>query len=209
MTDTLKAQPYDGTPEVPPRPGRNYRPADLLLLPGILTLLRIPLAVAFVFAASRPALALGVLFAAGLSDVLDGWLARRFAQTTPMGAIADGITDKLFFSVVVLTLFWTGRLSLPSVALLGARDLGELPLLAWVGLSQARRTKLGDTPPSANLPGKLATFLQFATLTSLLLGSTRSTLTSGLLLSAAAVGAVAAGLYWARTISALRSPAST
>jgi CDP-diacylglycerol--glycerol-3-phosphate 3-phosphatidyltransferase/cardiolipin synthase len=66
-----------------------YRARDLVRVPGLLTLMRVPLAAAFPFVLGRPLVALGVLAAAGLSDVLDGWYARRFGQVTPTGTALD------------------------------------------------------------------------------------------------------------------------
>lgn len=38
---------------------------------------------------------IGVLGAMGLSDVLDGWMARRFDLSTQIGAVTDAVADKL------------------------------------------------------------------------------------------------------------------
>jgi phosphatidylglycerophosphate synthase len=51
-----------------------------------------------------------VLLLAGITDVLDGWVARRWGLVTATGAALDGITDKLFALVVALALFSTGQL---------------------------------------------------------------------------------------------------
>ncbi len=40
-------------------------------------------------------LALGLFVVAAITDWLDGWLARRWRQTTPMGALLDPIADKI------------------------------------------------------------------------------------------------------------------
>ena len=85
------------------RPGTGYRWRDLGLPPAWLSLSRIPLAVAFAMAISRPLAALIVLAASALSDVLDGWIARRYHMVTATGAALDPITDKLFVLTVVVT----------------------------------------------------------------------------------------------------------
>lgn len=61
--------------------------------------------------------ALGVLLAIGLSDVLDGWLARRFHLQTRFGAMLDAVADKLA-QVVMFT--W--------LALRGAPGFDPIPL---------------------------------------------------------------------------------
>src|SRR5450432_3487613 len=100
----------------------HYRARDALLVPGLLSLVRVPLAFVFPFAISRPWLALLVLALAGGSDVLDGWFARKFGQATPTGAALDPITDKIFVTSVVFTLFAHRWLSLAGVVLLSVRE---------------------------------------------------------------------------------------
>ena len=66
---------------------------DLLLVPSLVSMARLPLAALFPWVVDRPAAAVSVLLAAGLTDVLDGWLARRLHQETAIGAVADAISD--------------------------------------------------------------------------------------------------------------------
>ncbi|HEY8077432.1 MAG TPA: CDP-alcohol phosphatidyltransferase family protein, partial [Labilithrix sp.] len=73
-------------------------------LPNVLSAMRIPLAALFPFVVTRPALAIAVLAAAALTDVLDGWLARRLGEATPTGALVDGIADKLLGASVLVSL---------------------------------------------------------------------------------------------------------
>ena len=65
----------------------NYRARDLLLVPGLLSLARVPLACVFPFVIGWPLIALAVLLVAGFTDVADGWYARRFDQATSTGAV--------------------------------------------------------------------------------------------------------------------------
>ena len=82
----------------------RYRARDLLLPPGWVSLSRVPLAVAFPFVEESAAASLVVLSLAALTDVVDGYLARRLDMATPTGAVLDGITDKLFVATVVVSL---------------------------------------------------------------------------------------------------------
>lgn len=184
----------------------TYRARDLLLVPGILTLARIPLAIAFPFVASRPYAALALLVAAGVSDVLDGFWARRFNQATPTGAAVDPVTDKLFVASVVLTLVVHGRLRPFDIVLLSTREIGELPLVLWFLISHASRKARADQP-LANVPGKMATLLQFVTVAVALFGTRY---VDGLLIATAIAGGVAALTYWIRELRAARAriPAS-
>jgi CDP-diacylglycerol---glycerol-3-phosphate 3-phosphatidyltransferase len=185
-------------------PTGHYRARDLLLVPGLLSLARLPLAMLFPFVARVPVFALVVLLVAGFTDVLDGWYARRYKQTTPTGAVVDPITDKLFVASVVTTLLARGQLSPEGVLMLAAREIGELPLVLWFAASHTVRHARA-AKASANLPGKTATLLQFLTTALALFGSPY---VKGLLIATAVTGAVAAIAYWTREIVALRDRAA-
>lgn len=135
-----------------------YRLRDLARVPSLLSLARVPLGALFPFVVDDPRAALGVIALSGVSDVLDGWWARRFNQTSALGALLDGLTDKVFVLAVALTLLVTGRLSPLELLLLGARDLGEIALLAYVFL---RKRPHGREQPRADVFGKATTFAQF------------------------------------------------
>lgn len=179
----------------------HYRARDLLLVPGLLSLARVPLAIAFPFVASRPPLALVVLLVSGATDIVDGWWARRFNQATATGAVVDPVTDKLFVASVVVTLVVENKLAPLGVALLATREIGELPLVLWFAASHASR-KARTEQPLANLPGKMGTALQFATVASALFAAPY---TAGLLVATAVVGVIAAGSYWVREIARARA----
>lgn len=55
-------------------------------------------------------LALGLLALALLSDVLDGFVARKFDQITNLGQILDPLADKTLFMSLFGFLSWTGRI---------------------------------------------------------------------------------------------------
>lgn len=174
----------------------RYRAHDLLLPPSLFSLARVPLAAGFVLALNEPWLALAVLVLAGGTDVLDGWWARRFDQVTATGAVVDPITDKLFVFTVVATLIVAERLSPWSIALLATREIGEAPLVLWWALShRKRRAKVAQ--PMANVPGKLATVLQFATIAHALF---EGRFTDELLFATGAAGGLAAVSYWVRDL---------
>jgi phosphatidylglycerophosphate synthase len=71
---------------------------------GWLTLSRGGFAVCFPFLVDSPGWALAVVAAAGLSNFLDGWYARRFGITSVTGAVLDPTTDKLFATSVMVSL---------------------------------------------------------------------------------------------------------
>ena len=177
------------------RPMAEYHARDLVRVPGLLSLLRLPLAMAFA-RATDPRAACAIVLAAGATDVLDGWYARRFDQVSAAGAAIDPITDKVFIASVIARLVARGRLTLGEVALLGLRELGELPLAVWSATSpNARAVRAARV--SANLAGKLATALQFASVSAALFGAR---VTRALAAATAVAGGVAAALYWRRVL---------
>lgn len=173
-----------------------YRARDLLLAPSLLSLMRLPLAVAFAALVRQPAAAFAVLALAALTDVLDGYLARHYGMATPTGAVIDPITDKLFVLTVVVTLVADGLLRLPDVVLLSTRELGELPLVLWFAASPRARKSRADYP-KANYVGKAATTLQFGTVSAALFRAPRL---DWLLVFTALGGGLAALSYWMRAL---------
>ena len=67
------------------------------------------------------ALALALL--AGFSDLLDGFLAKRYGWQSVLGGILDPIADKLLLSVCFFGLWWSDHLPTWLVAVVLARDL--------------------------------------------------------------------------------------
>lgn len=178
----------------------TYRARDLLLFPNLLSAARVPLAVAFPLVVSHRGAALGVLAAAALTDVLDGFLARRWHQATPLGALVDGITDKVFGVSLLGTLVGSHLLSPVLALLLATRELGELPLaLRLLSSKRARRVELDR---KANVFGKVATGLEFGTVVAALMGTPHLTILVGV---TAVIGGVAAATYWMREIRAARA----
>lgn len=179
----------------------RYRIRHVFLVPSLLSLARLPLAALFAHLVNDPLPALATLVLGGLSDVLDGWYARRFNQVTATGAVVDGITDKVFMLVVVLALVANDKLGLVGALLLGTRELGEAPLVAWWALHRAKRRARAEDP-RANALGKLCTTLQFGAILTCLLGSAWL---DTLLAITAACGVLAAIHYWRRELKPSRA----
>ena len=106
---------------------------NLHWLPNALTVGRIlavpPLVLLLLAEAYHWALAVAVF--AGLSDLLDGWLARRFDWQTRFGSLADPAADKLLMMASYLTLAWLSYLPWWLVALVILRDL-VIVIGGWV-----------------------------------------------------------------------------
>lgn len=98
---------------------------------------------------------------AAATDAVDGSLARVRKQVTPWGIFFDPIADKLLIgSVALMVAVQHYHPSIIFFALL----LDMLPSLRWAS------TKYAGTVMAANVWGKLKMFLQFSSLTLLLLG---------------------------------------
>lgn len=176
----------------------RYRARDLWLAPNLVSLLRVPLALVFPWVSREPRWALTVLITAAVTDLVDGFLARRLERCTALGAVLDGAMDKLFAAVVAGVLLWQGQLSLSEAGLLFVRELMELPLVLWWALDPVRRSgKLNR--PEANWLGKVATVIQFCSLAAIF-GS--SSLRTVLIAITGSCGALAAAVYWSRELQA-------
>jgi len=75
-------------------------------------------------------LTLCLFAAAGISDGVDGWLAKRFGWESRLGAILDAAADKLLMAAVFITLGVKGLVPLWLVGLVFVRDLW-IVLGAW------------------------------------------------------------------------------
>jgi len=121
--------------------------SDVLTPANQLTLLRMFLIPAFVVLVIEGELgwALVVFATAGVTDALDGVIARRSGRKTTLGAWLDPMADKLMLvsAFVVLTLPGLGlanRLPIWLTALIISRDVGIVITVAIVNLAIGRRT---------------------------------------------------------------------
>ncbi len=112
----------------------NPRSSSWRHLPNAISVLRIALVapVALSIEARSFRLALALAVAAGLSDGLDGWLARRFDWRSRVGAVLDPVADKLLLVTCFALLGWIGEAPLGLVALVLGRDfIIATGALAW------------------------------------------------------------------------------
>jgi CDP-diacylglycerol--glycerol-3-phosphate 3-phosphatidyltransferase len=135
-------------------------PAPLALIPNALTVFRlllIPVFAALLLASdgghSWPAaLVFGV---AGVTDQVDGYLARRWRVESSFGKIADPLADRLMIDTAVILLWHADRL--PWIALVIV--LRDIALIAGYKVVVRRGYEFG-----VNLAGKAATWLLYASL---------------------------------------------
>lgn len=134
-------------------------------IPNVITLLRILLVPALVYLLLDGAFggAIWLFLAAGLSDALDGFIAKRFNLCTILGALLDPLADKLLVVSSVIILAWLGLLPWWLALTIISRDVviigGAVPFYARAGRLEMAPTILS----------KLNTFVQL-TLIFLVLG---------------------------------------
>lgn len=136
------------------------------IVPNVLSSMRLVLALGF-WAMPVP-WQLPVVIVGGVSDWLDGIIARRYLATSLAGSLLDAIADKLFTLSVLLTLIVGGQMLWWQGLVLICRDL-VVAALALYALLIRRPDAFGHMRP--RLPGKLTTSLIFIWLVVLLAGA--------------------------------------
>jgi cardiolipin synthase len=133
--------------------------------PNLLTLLRICLAPFLVAAILEGHFTLSfVLFVvAGLTDALDGTLARALKQRSQLGEYLDPVADKLLLSTLFLVLTHMGLIPARVTVLVFGRDVGILVVAAILYAAVGRREFI----PS--LLGKANTLVQVSAVAAVLL----------------------------------------
>ena len=117
---------------------------------SVLRLLGVPLFLWLVLGPQADLWALGVLAAAGLSDWLDGKIARAWNQTSRLGTLLDPMADRLYIFAALLGLVVRDIIPWWLMAILVLRDvliIGALPVLRYYGYG----------PLPVNFAGKAAT----------------------------------------------------
>ena len=148
---------------VPSRAIRAGSRASLRALPNVLSSSRVVLAAAFVMVEDAN-MRLALVALAGVTDFLDGWIARRARVTSKWGALIDPIADRVFALVAVSTFLFSGDLTTVGYFVMISRDI-----MTAVGFLVARAvTWLKPIQFKARFSGKLVTALQFATFIALL-----------------------------------------
>jgi cardiolipin synthase len=120
----------------PDRAGRASKPGFALSIPNLITLGRILLVPIVVWAISSGAMWIAfVLFVvAGISDAVDGFLAKRYNMTTELGRYLDPLADKALIVSIYLALGINGTIPRWLVILVVSRDIlivGGI-MLSWL-----------------------------------------------------------------------------
>ena len=128
----------------------------IFTVPNQITLLRLGFLPVFLtlIAYQRYRWALLVLVVAGLSDAVDGLLARRLNQRSSLGAYLDPIADKLLLSSSFVILAYKTRIAWWTTIIVISRDILMLTVATVIILISGYRL----FPPS--ILGKLTTFFE-------------------------------------------------
>jgi cardiolipin synthase len=128
----------------------------VLTVPNALSFLRLVLVPVFAWLllAGHDGWALLVLAGSGVSDYLDGQLARRWDQVTRLGQVLDPAADRLYILSTLLGLAWRDLVPWWLVVVILARDVvlaATAPVLARLGLGPLPVHSLGKTATFALL----------------------------------------------------------
>jgi cardiolipin synthase len=125
-------------------------------LPNVLTVCRFLLIPVYllVFEAGHVKSAFLILLLAGLTDVLDGYIARKRKLITQLGSMLDPLADKTMMIAVILSLVFSQMISWEAAAAMFLRDAG---MIVGSAIFHFR----GKQTVPANVMGKLTTVLYY------------------------------------------------
>ena len=126
-----------------------------LNVPNLLTVLRCILVIPLVyfFMHRNYIAALAVLAVSGLTDMLDGWIARRFHQFTELGQMLDPLSDKLTQAAIAICFAIRQPILLPLLAIFIVKE--ALMIAGAIKLIGRNKKK----PSGSKWYGKVATVL--------------------------------------------------
>ncbi len=129
-------------------------------VPNLLSVARLALipVVAWQLGVEAYEVALPLFLAAALTDLADGYIARRFRLTSRLGALLDPVADKLTMLVATLILAWQSLVPLWLAVAIIARDV------VIVAGALAYRRLVGKVDIAPTLLSKLNTVVEFAML---------------------------------------------
>jgi cardiolipin synthase (CMP-forming) len=134
-------------------------------IPNVITLIRMLLVPVLIYLLLHGDYtgALWVFLAAGVSDALDGFIAKRFNMCTRLGALLDPLADKFLLVSSVIVLALQGHLPWWLALIIVARDI---IIVGGAGAFYLRSGRL-DMAPS--MPSKLNTFVQICLISLLII----------------------------------------
>ena len=127
---------------------------DLMTIPNAISFIRIILITPFVaFFIQRMYVAAAITVGiSGISDLLDGWIARKFHQESELGKVLDPLADKLTLIAVGICLIFIEPYVLPLMIIMVTKDVLMI-IGGTIVINQ------GVIPPKSSWYGKLSTFM--------------------------------------------------
>ncbi|GAA6019565.1 hypothetical protein JCM11491_001339 [Sporobolomyces phaffii] len=122
---TPPSPPSAPSPSPSPSPTPLTKRENIYTIPNALTLARIlacPV-IGYYVVKGELGIATSLLFVAGVSDLVDGYLARKYNMGTVLGSIMDPAADKLLMTTMVVSLTLNGMLPMPLAVLILGRDV--------------------------------------------------------------------------------------
>jgi CDP-diacylglycerol--glycerol-3-phosphate 3-phosphatidyltransferase/cardiolipin synthase len=77
---------------------------------------------------------------AGITDWLDGYLARRLKQESEFGAFLDPVADKLMVATALIVLVWLGQVGIIIAVIIIGREIAISALREWMAQIGARNS---------------------------------------------------------------------
>ena len=132
----------------------------IILIPLMIALYYVP--EAWVRGFGRDLAATLIFVVAAATDWLDGYLARRWQQTSAFGAFLDPVADKLMVAAALIVLVWLGRLDAVLAVIIIGREITISALREWMARIGAHRSV------AVSMVGKIKTTAQMVAIPLLL-----------------------------------------
>lgn len=144
---------------------RIFKKDQIFTVPNLLSMVRlllIPLIVWLYIGKREYGIAAAVVLFSGITDITDGFIARRFDMVSDLGKILDPVADKLTQAALIFCLAVKYRLMRVLIAVFAAKEL-VMAVLGCVAISKK------DVVNSAKWYGKANTVLLYAVMLCLIL----------------------------------------
>lgn len=132
----------------------------ILLIPLMICIYYVP--ESWLFGVGRDLAAMLVFVVAALTDWLDGYLARRWNETSAFGAFLDPVADKLVVATALIMLVQFGRLDAAIAAIIIGREITISALREWMAQLGAQKSV------AVSMVGKVKTAAQMVAISLLL-----------------------------------------
>ena len=145
----MRADRTAGTANPWPRVGRVAAGERVLTVPNLLSFARlagVPVLLWLILGPHEDRIAFVLLMVSGVTDYLDGYLARRLNQTSRLGTLLDPLADRLYVAATIIALCVRGVTPWWLLGILAARDAilaAFLPLLQRAGYGPLPVSYLG------------------------------------------------------------------